>query len=157
MDAGYTNKKGFLAPFRGVKYHLEEWEDHTASNSKELFNHRHCSLRNSVERAFGVIKKRWKIIDDSEPFFGYDTQVDIVLACCIIHNHIMGVDPNDVFLVEMDAELQRQQVLEDMQHQENPTKRRKVTRREQREENREWSDFRLKMADDIWNNYKDGY
>ena len=32
---------------------------------------------------------------DAEPFWDFQTQVDIVLACCIIHNHTMGVDPHD--------------------------------------------------------------
>ncbi|KAL8478080.1 hypothetical protein ACS0TY_030102 [Phlomoides rotata] len=25
-DSGYTNCNGFLAPYRGVRYHLKEWD-----------------------------------------------------------------------------------------------------------------------------------
>ena len=25
VDAGYANTRDFLAPFRGVRYHLKEW------------------------------------------------------------------------------------------------------------------------------------
>ena len=25
----------------------------------------------------------------------FKTQVKVVLACCVVHNHIMGVEPND--------------------------------------------------------------
>ena len=32
---------------------------------------------------------------DAEPFWSFDTQMKVVFACCVIHNHIMGVEPND--------------------------------------------------------------
>ena len=32
---------------------------------------------------------------DAKPFWSFETQVKAVLACCVIHNHIMGVEPND--------------------------------------------------------------
>ena len=32
---------------------------------------------------------------DAEPFWSFETQVKIVLACCMVHNHIMGIEPND--------------------------------------------------------------
>ena len=32
---------------------------------------------------------------DAEPFWSFETQVKVVLACCVVHNHIMGVEPND--------------------------------------------------------------
>ena len=32
---------------------------------------------------------------DAEPSWSFKTQMEVVLACCVIHNHIMGVDPND--------------------------------------------------------------
>ena len=32
---------------------------------------------------------------DAEPFWSFETQVKVVLACCVIHNYIMGVEPND--------------------------------------------------------------
>ncbi|PNX90923.1 hypothetical protein L195_g047051 [Trifolium pratense] len=59
VDAGYTNGPGFLAPYRGTRYHLKEWIGNTPQNYKELFNLRHSRARNVIERAFGVLKKRW--------------------------------------------------------------------------------------------------
>ncbi|KAI3701264.1 hypothetical protein L2E82_45915 [Cichorium intybus] len=47
---------------RGVRYHLKEYSTRAPENSKELFNLRHASLRNAIERAFGVLKKRFPII-----------------------------------------------------------------------------------------------
>jgi hypothetical protein len=49
VDAGYGAKPGFLPPFRGVRYHLNEWGNNPVQNEKELFNHRHSSLRACVK------------------------------------------------------------------------------------------------------------
>ncbi|KAL0446139.1 UNVERIFIED_CONTAM: hypothetical protein Slati_1741800 [Sesamum latifolium] len=57
-DNGYTNGDGFLAPYRGVRYHLREW-DHGPmgpQNKEELFNLKHSSARNVIERTFGLLK-----------------------------------------------------------------------------------------------------
>uniref|UniRef100_A0A453ATZ8 DDE Tnp4 domain-containing protein n=1 Tax=Aegilops tauschii subsp. strangulata TaxID=200361 RepID=A0A453ATZ8_AEGTS len=89
VDAGYGAKLGFLPPFRGVRYHVNEWGNNPPINEKELFNLRHSSLRTTVERGFGSLKGRFKILDDATPFFKYPTQVDIVVACCIIHNWVI--------------------------------------------------------------------
>ncbi|KAA3470143.1 DDE_4 domain-containing protein [Gossypium australe] len=38
VDAGYTNCKGFLTPFRGQRYHLNEWrQGHQPSTLEEFF------------------------------------------------------------------------------------------------------------------------
>lgn len=98
VDAGYGAKPGFLPPFHGVRYHLNEWGTNPVQNEKELFNLRHSSLRVTVERAFGSLKRRWKILDDATPFFPYPSQVDIVVACCIIQNWIIE-DGGDDFII----------------------------------------------------------
>ncbi|WVZ90484.1 LOW QUALITY PROTEIN: hypothetical protein U9M48_036782 [Paspalum notatum var. saurae] len=90
VDAQYGAKPGFLPPFRGVRYHLNECGNNPVQNEEELFNLRHSSLRVTVERAFGALKRIFKILDDdATPFFPFKTQVDIVVACCIIHNWVI--------------------------------------------------------------------
>jgi hypothetical protein len=42
----------------------------------------------TVERAFGALKNRFRILDN-KPFYPYKTQVKLVLACCILHNWIL--------------------------------------------------------------------
>ncbi|WVZ50996.1 hypothetical protein U9M48_002190 [Paspalum notatum var. saurae] len=99
VDVGYGAKPGFLPPFRGVRYHLNEWGSTLVQNEKELFNLRHSSLHVTVERAFGSLKRRLKALDDAIPFFPFPTQVDIVVACCIIHN--FGIqDGCDEFIIK---------------------------------------------------------
>ena len=93
-DAGYGNKNGILSPYRSVRYHLKEFSDRPPENAQELFNLRHSSLRTTIARGFGVLKKHFRVLD-AEPFWSFETQVKVVLLCCVVHNHIMGVEPND--------------------------------------------------------------
>jgi len=74
-------------------------------------------------------------------FLVVETQVDVVLACCIIHNHIMGVDPNDFLMEEICSERE-------------PIRRTiNLSQREEREENREWITKREMIASIMWNDY----
>ncbi|XP_047153422.1 putative nuclease HARBI1 [Vigna umbellata] len=105
-DAGFMLKSTILTPYRGVRYHLKEFTRTGSQNAFELFNHRHSSLRNVIERTFGVLKKRFPIIaSGSEPHYGLETMTDIILACCILHNFIRGVDRDDPLLNEVHNEL----------------------------------------------------
>ena len=75
-------------------------------NAKEIFNHRHASLRNVIERAFGVLKKRFPIIaSGTEPYYSFQTMTDITIACCILHNFLMDIDPDERLIDEIDREL----------------------------------------------------
>nr|XP_020164644.1 protein ALP1-like [Aegilops tauschii subsp. strangulata] len=107
-DAGYACRPGILPPFRKTRYHLNEFSGRNyPRTAQELFNLRHSSLRVTVERAFGALKNRFKILDQ-KPFHPYSTQVKLVLACCILHNWILqwgfdehvpeeeDVEPDDV-------------------------------------------------------------
>lgn len=93
-DAGYANVTGFMTPYRGVRYHLKEHHGRTPETPKELFNLRHSSLRNVVERSIGVLKKRWPYLRHPT-FHDVQTQSKIVLACCALHNFLQCVDPED--------------------------------------------------------------
>lgn len=57
-------------------------------NAKELFNLRHASLYNAIERIFEVYKQRFQIIHKRSR---YDilTQIDIFFAVTALHNFIM--------------------------------------------------------------------
>ncbi|XP_010246538.1 PREDICTED: uncharacterized protein LOC104589802 [Nelumbo nucifera] len=57
IDASYRNMPRFLAHYRGTRYHLNEIRSRLPESSREIFNHRHFSLRNVVECGFGVLKK----------------------------------------------------------------------------------------------------
>jgi hypothetical protein len=101
---------GLITPYRGARYHLKEYSARNPpQNFKELFNLRHSSLRNAIERAFGVLKKRFEILSNStEPTYGVKAQKLIIFACCILHNYLMSVDPDEDLIAEVDAELANQ-------------------------------------------------
>jgi hypothetical protein len=69
-----------------------------------LFNHRHLSLRAIVERIFWSLKRRFKILNDAIPFPSFPTQVDIVVACCIIYNWVIE-DRGDEFIIPETVEI----------------------------------------------------
>ncbi|GAV67539.1 LOW QUALITY PROTEIN: Myb_DNA-bind_3 domain-containing protein, partial [Cephalotus follicularis] len=62
-----------------------------------------------------------------------------VLACCVIHNHIMGVDPSDPVVQEVNNEIR--------------SRSERQTHREEREENMEWLAKRDNMASAMWADY----
>ena len=100
------NRSRLIAPYRGVRYYLGEYSVRPPENVKELFNLQHVSLRNAIERAFGVLKKRFPIIASTiEPSYCVDTQNEIILACCILHNYLMGVDLDERLITEVDEEV----------------------------------------------------
>ncbi|KAL7194317.1 hypothetical protein ACSBR1_034683 [Camellia fascicularis] len=97
VDAGYTHKPEYVAPYRGQKYHLQEFNRrHHYHGPKELFNHRHSSLRNVIERTFGVLKQRFPLLKHM-PRYDMVWQGPIVMACCVLHNWIRTVQEQDEF------------------------------------------------------------
>ncbi|XP_021303835.1 putative nuclease HARBI1 [Sorghum bicolor] len=101
VDARYACRPGFLPPYRGTRYHLKEYGHRNyPTTPKELFNLRHSSLRVTVERAFGCLKNRFRIIDTNKPFHPLKTQIKLVLACCILHNWILSFGDDEIIPVE---------------------------------------------------------
>ncbi|XP_059639565.1 protein ALP1-like [Cornus florida] len=88
VDLGYANKLGYLAPFRGQTYHFQEYRrSRPPRGREEVFNHRHSSLRNIIERCFGLLKIRFAILKAMPPY-KFSTQVLIIMACYTLHNFI---------------------------------------------------------------------
>ena len=58
VDCGFPNRRKFLAHFRSFHYHLQDFagQGRDPKNEKELFNLHHSSLRNIIERIFGIFK-----------------------------------------------------------------------------------------------------
>jgi DDE superfamily endonuclease len=72
-------------------------------NAYELFNLRHASLRNVIERIFGVVKRKFKILGQV-PEYSVDTQVHLVLALCGLYNFIRQYEDIDDELEEVELE-----------------------------------------------------
>ncbi|XP_058076410.1 uncharacterized protein LOC131224998 [Magnolia sinica] len=97
VDAGYAHSPGFMAPYWGVRYHLQEYQTGRApANMKELFNYQYAQLRNAIERCFSLLKGRFSILKSAMQY-EFQTQVEIVIACCVLHNyiHVQNESPQD--------------------------------------------------------------
>ncbi|KAG6468783.1 hypothetical protein ZIOFF_073476 [Zingiber officinale] len=94
----------FLTPYRSTQYHLKEYSQHPPENPKELFNLRHSSLHNAIERAFGVLKNRFPILAEMSRY-DVETVSEIVLACCILHNFLVDFDPDEEIIAQVDRDL----------------------------------------------------
>jgi hypothetical protein len=86
VDSGYPNRMGYLAPYKGHKYYISEWQNaRRPIGSKEVFNFAHSSLRNVIERSFGVVKMKWRILLNL-PSFSLRKQSKIIITCMALHN-----------------------------------------------------------------------
>ncbi|XP_066165842.1 uncharacterized protein [Oryza sativa Japonica Group] len=99
LVGSYANTPQFIAPYRGVRYHLKEFGcgHRRPRDYKELFNHRHSILRNHVERALGVLKKRFPILKVGT-FHRIKNQVWIPAAAAVFHNMIRFLNGDEGWL-----------------------------------------------------------
>ncbi|KAJ9537836.1 hypothetical protein OSB04_030569 [Centaurea solstitialis] len=95
VDKGYPDRKGYLAPYSRIRYHQSQFEHVLPTNAKEAFNRVHSSLRSCIERSFGVLKKRWKILSRM-PRFSETIQIDVIMATFALHNYIRRNDAEDM-------------------------------------------------------------
>ena len=104
-DSGYANKDCFLSPYRRETYHLPEYRRRRGGlgNRREVFNYTHSSLRNCIERTFGVWKARFKILKGINSY-PMDKQAMIPVACAILHNFIRMVQVGDLLHEEYTAD-----------------------------------------------------
>ncbi|XP_024312852.1 protein ALP1-like [Brachypodium distachyon] len=101
VDSGYPN---YLAPFRGTRYHLPEYQHGTAaSGRKEVFNYLHSSLKNVIERCFAVLKQRWRMLK-VVPSYPPRKQARIIIACMALHNFIRDSNLYDYHFARCDAD-----------------------------------------------------
>jgi hypothetical protein len=63
-------------------------------NAKELFNLRHAQARNVIERIFGVLKQRFRILL-LPPRYPLDFQPRIPVALCALQNFIQEIDHDE--------------------------------------------------------------
>jgi DDE superfamily endonuclease len=65
------------------------------ANKEELFNLRHASARNVIERIFGILKHRFRILV-FPPEYSMELQARIPAALCALHNFIRHADPTEI-------------------------------------------------------------
>ena len=104
VDAGYPNRDGYLAPYKGERYHVPDFQRGSPPNTpKEKFNKIHSSKRNCIERTFGVWKMKWQILLKM-PSYSTETQKMIVAATMALHNYVRFHDKSDLHFVRCDRD-----------------------------------------------------
>ncbi|KAH9147413.1 hypothetical protein LEN26_004729, partial [Aphanomyces euteiches] len=115
-DSGLGLSLATLTPFRRTRYHLREWAttpQGRPQTSKELFNYRHSKARIVVERAFGLLKMKWKALSSSS--YDLKTTILIIHVCAALHNFAIAFSPNYVQDELSDADLlEHQRALEEI-------------------------------------------
>jgi len=118
---------------------------------QELYNLRHSSLRNAIERIFGVLKKRFPILKNQLEF-PYNIQVRLVKVLCCLHNIIRLVDGDDIY----DEEWERDQRLRDSEFEKDddelqvePVRSKRVTAKQYTAVQR----MRDSIAEQMWTQY----
>ena len=112
VDGGYANTPSFIAPYRGVRYHLSEFRSRRSyANYKELFNHRHAILRNHIERAIGVLKKRFPILKVGT-FYPIQSQVKIPAVAAVFHNVIKQHNGQEGWLDHLPSNIEPSQYVD---------------------------------------------
>ena len=96
VDSGYPMMKGYLAPYNGISYHLQEfrrrgWSPRTRHKK---FNHAYSFLRCVIECTFGVWKNKWRIIRNM-PSFPFHIQILTLSATMALHNFVRLNDRDD--------------------------------------------------------------
>ncbi|XP_077228388.1 protein ANTAGONIST OF LIKE HETEROCHROMATIN PROTEIN 1-like [Tasmannia lanceolata] len=156
-DAGFPLLSNFITPYRVTRYHLSEQRGRLPRTKKELFNHRHSSARNVIERAFGVLKKRFPILN-GEQMYSYEKQVDIVMACCCVHNFIRGVMPNDAYIAEVNREIAAAEAMRNHRRhdpvEEGPARIPTAARLGRSDDAREGNRIREELCANMWNDYR---
>ncbi|KAM3270298.1 hypothetical protein P3S67_029405 [Capsicum chacoense] len=101
-DAAYSNTRGFLAPYRNVRYWLGDYHRRRSITKEKIFNHAHAQLRNGIERSYEVLKARFPILNKMAPY-PINTQRDFVIAYFAVNNFIRKKRINDELFNQFDT------------------------------------------------------
>ena len=88
-DAGYGLRKEFLTHYWTIRYHLHEQSlaRQCPQTKEQFFNLPHAQLRNVIECLFGILRRSFRILNTA-PEYNLDTQAQLVLVICALHNFI---------------------------------------------------------------------
>ncbi|XP_024024743.1 protein ANTAGONIST OF LIKE HETEROCHROMATIN PROTEIN 1-like [Morus notabilis] len=159
VDSGYANTNYFLTPYRESTYHLQEYRARRGrpQTPRELFNYTHSSLRNCIERTFGIWKARFRILKCINNY-PIQTRIDIPLVCAILHNFIHMYNHKDDLLTQYMrdavpvAEIDPLNTEQDVNQNHNPDR---GTRQQQNRSNRrQMHVLRDEIADSMWAAYE---
>ena len=113
-----------------------------------MFNYWHASLRNVIERTFGVWKNRFHILRGI-PRYPLEKQRDLVIACVVLHNLIK------LFSSEEAAFNPEDDVVDYGNAEDDVGKASTQQQQQQREENNDMGRIQDQLATVMWNDRLD--
>ena len=75
-DSGYPQKSYLMTPIRDP-----------ISDAERRYNFTHCQVRNCIESAFGVLKRRFAVLGGTIRQ-SLDNSLNTIIACFVLHNFI---------------------------------------------------------------------
>ncbi|XP_071686762.1 uncharacterized protein [Rutidosis leptorrhynchoides] len=99
--ATISRQKWNLVPYPKTRYHQFQFQRESPNNMQEAFNRSHSSLRSYIERSFGILKKRCRILREM-PTFSVQTQIDVITATFALHNYIRTNSQEDILFAIID-------------------------------------------------------
>jgi hypothetical protein len=78
-DGGYLHWPELICPFK----------HEPASSRKGYFSAKIESVRKDVECIFGIMKKRWKILDNGIRISNMQVVEEVFTVCCMLHNNML--------------------------------------------------------------------
>ncbi|XP_075103346.1 uncharacterized protein LOC142177983 [Nicotiana tabacum] len=116
-EIAFNPDNSFPFPLSNKYYEIIIVDRRQTINKEENFNHAHAQLENIIERAFGVLKARFPILDKMAPY-SVDVQRDVVVACFAVHNFIrkerLNDDLYDLYQVIFEEEGEHEQVSDEI-------------------------------------------
>lgn len=126
------------------------WSFFRPATREELFNLRHSSLRNVIERTFGVFKHRFKILTQASEY-RLEQQYDTVIACACIHNMNIVCNGTANHIFEEAESIFRNQARGSINaYSDDVYPAQQLLNDRQREECENWRDS---IAEDMWQQY----
>lgn len=98
---GYPSPPKYLAPYKGGRCHLSKW--HRGMEPKipiEKFGHINTSIRNVIERSFGLSKMKWHILYKMPPYPMFKQKM-IVVANMVLNNLFMSTEVRTIALLSL--------------------------------------------------------
>jgi hypothetical protein len=86
-DGGYLHWKTLICPF----------PTDDVGGRRGYFNGNLESIRKDVECTFGILKKRWRILDYGLPYYCLKKCEKIFHVCCMLHNMLLDLPEDDGF------------------------------------------------------------
>ena len=87
-DGGYLRWQTLVCPYAGT----------AETGCRGYYNSNLVSVRKDVECTFGILKKRWRILDYGLNYYCMKQCEKVFTVCCVLHNMLLYANDSDGFI-----------------------------------------------------------